>query len=202
MLKRIALRLLRLAYGATKDYDVTVWSPKQRDEHDEALKREWLDKGFERGQMSKRVASPFNLYLVSTRASDPSQRDTQSGALGASSPSAADYTWWATVDAATGQEVALGQLSRLSLSGAIAAYLELIYLRNGAAILIDLGTSIFAEKRCKVCNTVIAENVPRVTIINADCVIKAVEVVEHFPDPVTKQCMTESSQFFQSQKEI
>jgi hypothetical protein len=99
MRKRFINYLFALAYGHT------VWT------HEEALKREWLEKGYERGQTANRRGCPFNLYLARSN----------SDAM-----AVPEWRWWGTVDPVTGVETCLGPVERLNTHTAFSRYVEVL----------------------------------------------------------------------------
>jgi hypothetical protein len=96
---------------------------------DEMIKREWLDKGVERGRAKPRVGTIFDLYLARTDEYDPTRVAMQQAAgVQASVAGGGDnpqWRWWVVMNE-MGHESCLGPLDTLPLAVVLIDYLKLL----------------------------------------------------------------------------
>lgn len=119
MLKRLANWLFLIAYRES------FW------QHAEAIRREYLTKGIERGRATMRVGTLFDLYLARADA-DITMPDAEyhraaqmGGGAQVAEPGVKQWRWWACVNE-TGAEVCIGPLDTITLQQALRRYLELL----------------------------------------------------------------------------
>ncbi len=94
---------------------------------DEKLKREWLEKGYERGLLANRTGLPFALVLRRADETDQAARARQIQNVSGTLSAEPKWCWWGTTDFEIGSEVCLGTLENLpSPQRALDRYLSML----------------------------------------------------------------------------
>lgn len=125
--------------------DAALFTPTALWQHDEEIKRDFLDRGYQRGLTADRPNLPFSLILRRQDEADPIRRQAQSSA--GVSPSTLTYSWWACADAGSGREICIGTLAEHPTAvAAVVAYGKLM-LDAASDPLLDPVLMISEQKR-------------------------------------------------------